>query len=166
MNTIIYISAGLMLIFGVYAVMEHSILRAAIGLALSSASLSVLLYVLGAHLAAVFELSVCSGLVTVIFIAGISLSHSPKMEIQKEYRDKERNRQLPLVLIGAGLLLVILALTLQLQTPQLGEVAADQDVRDVLWGNRQADIWGQIALILCGGVAVAVLFREERREKK
>ena len=39
------------------------------------------------------------------------------------------------------------------------------DVREVFWHSRQADVWGQIAAILCGGVAVAVLFREERRGK-
>lgn len=164
METIVYISAGFMLAFGVYAVMERSILRSAIGLALASASLAVMLYAMSARLAAVFELSVCSGLVTVIFIAGISLSHSPKMEVKKEYHDRERNRHLPLVLIAVGGTLVAAAMVLHFAQPQFA-ASAGQNVRDVLWNTRQADLWGQIALILCGGVAVAVLFREERRDK-
>lgn len=153
-----------MLAFGVYAVMERSILRSAIGLALASASLAAMLYTMSARLAAVFELSVCSGLVTVIFIAGISLSHSPKMEVKKEYHDRERNRYLPVVLLCAGAVLVAAALALHLAAPQL-TADASENVREVFWNTRQADIWGQIALILCGGVAVAVLFREERRDK-
>lgn len=155
-----------MLVFGVYAVMERSILRSAIGLAMASASLAVLLYVMTARLAAVFELSVCSGLVTVIFIAGISLSHSPKMEVKKEYHDRERNRYLPPVLLGVGAVLVAAALLLNLKAPQAVPGTGADDVRQLLWNTRQADLWGQIALILCGGVAVAVLFREERRDKK
>ena len=70
MSDIAMISTVLMLVFGIYAVMEHSILRSAIGLALSSAALAVTFYALGAPIASVFELSVCSGLVTVIFISG------------------------------------------------------------------------------------------------
>ena len=47
------------------------------------------------------------------------------------------------------------------------EFAADsaQSAQEVLWGSRQAEVWGQIAAILCGGVAVKVLFREERRDR-
>lgn len=153
------VSAALTLGFGVYAVMERSILRSAVGLALASASLSVLLYDMGGALASVFELSVCTGLVTVIFISGISLSQLPKMEVRREYRDRERNRFLPLLLIGIGGVLVLAALLLGLEEPAFAPDAC-ASVREVLWDARQADVWGQIAAILCGGVAVAVLFRE------
>lgn len=155
------ISAALTLAFGVYAVMERSILRSAIGLALASASLSVLIYDMGGALASMFELSVCTGLVTVIFISGISLSQSPKMEVRREYRDRERNRLLPVLLIGIGGALVLTALLLRFEEPVFA-LDAGASVREVFWNARQADLWGQIAVILCGGVAVAVLFREER----
>ena len=163
MNGIMLLCALLMLIFGVYAVMEHSILRSAIGLALSSAALAMMFYAMGAPLASVFELSVCSGLVTVIFISGISLSHSPKMEVKREFRDAERNRFLPLLLIALGAGLV--AVSLSLGYPEVGfATGSATGFREVFWNSRQADVWGQIAAILCGGVAVAVLFREERRD--
>lgn len=165
METIVIISTLLMLVFGVYAVMDRSILRSAIGLALASACLSVAFYAMGAHFASVFELSVCSGLVTVIFISGISLSHSPKVELQNEYKDKERNKFLPLLLIIIGAALVVLALTLGL-TPQTIQPVDSAKFRDIFWNTRQADVFGQIAAILCGGVAVAVLFREEVRKDK
>lgn len=161
MHAIEYLSATAMLFFGVYAVMSRSILRSAIGLALSSAALAVLLYALNAPWASVLELSVCSGLVTIIFISGISLSRSPKMELQKEYRERERNRYLPAVLIGLGLALAALALALK---PDMPPIVADQEpaFSEVFWEMRQTDIWGQIAAILCGGIAVAVLFRKEK----
>lgn len=159
----VLIFAGLVLTFGIYAVASKSILRSAIGLALSSAMLSTVLYALGAQLTSVFELSVCSGLVTVIFISGVSLSHSPKIELQSEYRDHERNRYLPALLIGGGAVMLILGLFIG---GGALEFAADSavSVQEVLWDTRQVDVWGQIAAILCGGVAVKVLFREERRD--
>lgn len=161
MHIIVYLSAGVMLLFGVYAVMSRSILRAAIGLALSSASLAVLLYALDAPWASVLELSVCSGLVTIIFISGISLSSSSKTEVQKEYRDHERNRHLPTVLIVLGVGLVVLAL---IAGPDTAPIAGESplDFQTVFWQMRQVDVWGQIAAILCGGIAVAVLLREEK----
>lgn len=168
MHAIVYVSAAAMLFFGIYAVMSPSILRSAIGLALSSAALSVLLYALHAAWVSVLELSVCSGLVTIIFISGISLSRSPKMEVQKEFQDRERNKHLPLVLILLGLGMVALALTLGLDlTPAPGITGAGApDFRTVFWKMRQTDIWGQIAAILCGGIAVSVLFREEKGGSK
>ncbi len=158
------ICAVLMLTFGVYAVISRSILRSAIGLALASAALASLFYLMGAELTAMFELSVCSGLVTVIFIAGVSLSHSPKMDLQTEYRDNERNRFLPALLIAVGAVMIVLALVVGGE-PLAFALPDGKNVKDVLWHERQADVWGQIAAILCGGVAVAVLFREERRDQ-
>lgn len=165
MQAVVYLSAASMLFFGVYAVMSRSILRSAIGLALSSAALAVLLYALEAPWASVLELSVCSGLVTIIFISGISLSRSPKLELQKEFRDHERNKHLPVVLIGVGAALVILSLAIGFDMPPLAE-DLNLDFRKVFWEMRQTDIWGQIAAVLCGGIAVSVLFRKEKEERK
>lgn len=160
----VLIFAALMLVFGVYAVASKSILRSAIGLALASAMLSTVLYALGAGLASVFELSVCSGLVTVIFISGVSLSQSPKVELQSEYRDKERNRFLPVLLIGGGLVMLLIGFFVGKDALEFAEDSAET-AQEVLWSFRQADVWGHIAAILCGGVAVKVLFREERRDR-
>lgn len=164
MHAIVYLSAASMLGFGIYAVMSQSILRSAIGLALSSAALAVLLYALDAPWASVLEVSVCSGLVTIVFISGISLSRSPKLELQREYRDHERNKYLPAVLIGVGVALVLLALALGYEMPPMAE-ELNLDFRKVFWEMRQTDIWGQIAAVLCGGIAVAVLFRKEKEER-
>ena len=37
----------------------------------------------------------------------------------------------------------------------------EEDFRETFWNSRQADILGQIAAILAGGIAVVVLFRNE-----
>lgn len=160
MQTIVYICSAFMLIFSVYAVMNKSIIKSAIGLALTSASLAAMMYAMEARWSAIFELSVCSGFVTVVFISGISLAHSPKIEDRSTYKSNERNRWLPLVLMIVGIVLVAAALILGVEAPELaGELS--NDFRNTFWNTRQVDIWGQIAVILCGGIAVVVLLRME-----
>ncbi len=53
---------------------QANILRAVIGLAVVSVLLTVLMFQMGAPLAGVFELSVCAGLITVVFVSTISLT--------------------------------------------------------------------------------------------
>ena len=64
----------LMLIAALWTVMGRSLLKAAIGLAITSAVIAILMFRLDSPLAAVFELSVCTGLVTVLFVSTISLT--------------------------------------------------------------------------------------------
>lgn len=160
-SVLMYICVGLMLLFGVCAVMNDSILKSAIYLALASASLASLMFLLGATWSAVFELSVCSGLVTVIFISGISLSNEPHNEEERKAINKKRHRFLPalLIIVGAGIVAVVY--TIGYTVPPTA--AAGADFREILWNTRQADIWGQIAVVLCGGLAVSTLFKGVNR---
>ena len=66
--------AGLVVIAicAVLAVHLRDILRAAIALAALSVVLAAIFFKLGAPYAGAFELSVCAGLITVLFIAAIS----------------------------------------------------------------------------------------------
>lgn len=160
MEAIIYVSLVFMLIFSIMAIMSNSIIKSAIHLALASAMLGVVMYVLGATWAAVFEVSVCSGLVTVIFISAISLSKMKKDDVKIFYDHKKRMAYLPAALIIGGVLLVVIAFAKDFTLP--GSAAAvSEDFRETLWNSRQADILGQIAAILAGGIAVVVLFRNE-----
>lgn len=164
-NTIISISLLLLLIFCVSAVMNKSILKSAVFLALASAMLSVIMYVSGAVWASVIELSACSGLVTVIFISAISLSKAKKEEVQEQYADKKRMKYLPLALIAGGALLVAASFILKDNTLiDISKVSAE-DFREIFWNSRQADILGQIISILVGGIAVFVLFRDSEENK-
>ena len=144
--------------------MSHSLLRSAIYLALASAMLGVVLFMLGAVWAAVIEVSACSGLVTVIFISAISLSNMEKGDVHKFYSTKKQMGFLPVVLIVAGAALVVAALTQDFTLPGIVQKAAD-DFRNVFWNTRQLDILGQIAAILVGGIAVSVLLRKDESEK-
>jgi NADH:ubiquinone oxidoreductase subunit 6 (subunit J) len=147
------------------AVMAKSLLKSAIYLAVVSATLGAILYLLGATWAAVIEVSACSGLVTVIFISAISLSRMKKDDIQKTYEDKKQMRFLPYLLIVGGIGLIAAAILLKdLSLPGAVETAAE-DFRDIFWNTRQADIFGQIITILVGGIAVSVLFKDNNDDK-
>jgi NADH-quinone oxidoreductase subunit J len=136
-------------------------IKSAIALAAASAALGIIMYELGGIWAALFEVSVCSGLVTVIFISAISLSNMDKEELEKVFDDKKRMALLPYILIAGGVILTAVALTSGISLPAVNQaVKAASDLREILWNNRQADIWGQVIVLLTGAVAVVVLFRE------
>ena len=161
MEATVYICLAFMLVFGVMAVMLGSLIKSAIALAAASAALGVILYEMGAVWAALFEISVCSGLVTVIFISAISLSNIDKKELGKVYEDKKRMSLLPVILIVSGVILVAIAMSTGIRlTPADAAAETSDNLRQILWNNRQADIWGQIIVILAGSAAVAALFKE------
>jgi len=160
-GVIIYICLGLMVVCGFLAVRLRSMLKSAVALAAASAALGIIMYVLGSVWAALIEISVCSGLVTVIFISAISLSNTDKKELEKLYEDKKRMAYLPASLIIGGVILVIIVLSTGSLLPDAVPIAqAADNFREVLWNNRQADIWGQAIVIIAGAVAVTVLFKE------
>lgn len=161
MEVIIYICLALLLSFCILAAMLQSLLKSAIFLAFASATLGVILFVLGAPWAAVIEVSACSGLVTVIFISAISLSRIKKEEVQKLYADKKQMKYLPYILIIAGIVIIVAALAGSVALPGTA-VESTEDFREVFWNSRQADILGQIVSILIGGIAVYVLMRESK----
>jgi NADH-quinone oxidoreductase subunit J len=69
-----WVVAGLVVIVvsAILAVHLRDLLRAALSLAVLSVVLAALFFKLGAPYAGAFELSVCAGLVTVLFVAAIS----------------------------------------------------------------------------------------------
>ncbi|MFA5085344.1 MAG: hypothetical protein WC482_03165, partial [Candidatus Omnitrophota bacterium] len=62
-----------MVVAASWTVMTRSLLKSTIGLALTSAIITIIMFRLGSPLAAVFELSVCTGLITAVFVSTISL---------------------------------------------------------------------------------------------
>jgi NADH-quinone oxidoreductase subunit J len=160
--------AGL-LAAGVWTVMTADLLRSAIGLAVTSAVLTLALFLLGAPLAAVFELSVCAGLITVVFVSTISLTKPWGVEAALSHKQVRLRRFafLPLLLFAAMLLLRSHAPHLDLVAPPPAHPV--QDVREALWIDRRLDLVGQILIILAGVFGVVVLFKTRdaaRQEKK
>ena len=148
-----------LLIAAIWTVMTIRLIRSIVGLALTSAILSVIMYLLNSPLAAVFELSVCSGLISVIFITTVSFTQ----RISKErllIRRRERLARflyLPFIIIVAGVLLMQ-----YLKIPQfdLSVPAKGPDVRGVLWNLRHLDLLGQVIILLAGVFGVVILFKE------
>jgi NADH-quinone oxidoreductase subunit J len=162
-----YILLGL-LVFTALWTLQTTLLRAAIGLALVSVTLTLLMFEMGAPLAGVFELSVCAGLITVIFISTVSLTKRLKpVEAAASLRSHAR-RFRPAVIFAAAA-----GLPLILGKPLINGIwgishppAAIETVREVIWGARRMDLLGQLIVIFVGVFGVVILFREEKKKKE
>lgn len=139
--------------------MTVRLIHSVVGLAITSAIVSVLMYRLGSPLAAVFELSVCSGLIPVIFITTISFTQRVSKERLRQRR-RERLAKflyLPLILIAAWL---TLSHFLKIPQVDLPIPYCGPDVRVMLWGLRRLDLLGQVVILLTGVFGVVILFKE------
>ena len=165
MTKIDMILLAAMTIAAIWTVMGRSLLKATIGLAVTSAILSIIIFRLGSPLAAVFELSVCTGLITVVFVSTISLTkplaHKDIVELSK--KRMKRFIYLPIMLILVALALIRIGMPKSL-IMSTGE--AISNVTEVLWNVRQLDMFGQVILIIAGALGVVVLFTEEKNGAK
>ena len=157
--TLILILLIALIASALWAIMTRSLLMSAIGLAVVSIILTALLFLLNSPLAAVFELSVCAGLITVIFVSTISFT---KPVTRDELKQQTKNRikrywYLPVLVIA---LFIILGYHMAVPEPKFFQSYAELDVRNVIWKLRQTDMLGQIILILTGVFGVVVLFKE------
>ena len=154
-----------MTVTSLWCVMRGSLIRAAIALAATSAVLAIIMYQLLSPLAAVFELSVCAGLITVIFMSTISLAE-PLTYAETIARSKARMKRfwfLPLILIALGALLVLFASNLN------APFIPSETIKSVyvyLWDLRQLDVFGQIIVLFAGVFGVVVFFKDMGKEKE
>ncbi len=152
----------LLLVISVGTVITIRLLHAAVGLALVSALLTIVMYRMGSPVAAVFELSVCAGLILVIFISTISLTQrlTPDRIIHVERETLRRFWFLPIIIV------VIAVFLSQVNLP-VGDAAAPiaqappspMGVREVLWNLRHMDLIGQVIILLAGAFGVLILFK-------
>ncbi len=142
--------------FACMAVFFKDLLRAALSLAFMSAVLAVVLYRMDSPYAAVFELSVVAGLITVLFVSTIALT-------KDEEPVKESRWPLylfPLFLVLFGIIDLLVMKGLFSNTPA-GYGNATSSFGATLWGIRSMDLIGQIAVIFGGVFGVLALFREK-----
>ncbi len=156
----------LMLISALWTVMGRSLLKATISLAITSAVITILMFRLDSPLAAVFELSVCTGLITVIFVSTISLT---KPLTHKEITELSRDRikrfwYLPVIVAIVGIGLILMKIKNNL-TPAPSAWSLVQDVKSVSWTFRQLDMFGQIIVLIIGALGVSILFEERTRDE-
>jgi NADH-quinone oxidoreductase subunit J len=66
--------------FIIMAIELKNLIKASIALGIGSALLAIVFFVLGAPIAAVFELSVCAGLVTILLLSAIGMLEKEESE--------------------------------------------------------------------------------------
>ncbi len=165
MMTATYVLLALLVGAALWAVLTPTLLRGAIALALTSALLTLVMFQMEAPLAGVFELSVCAGLITVVFVSAISLTSPTDKQQDEEQARAHAKSFLPLLAIAAwvGALLWAAGYAIDTQLPRL---AADPGVRAALWSVRRVDLVGQIIIIFVGVFGVVILFKEQKEAGK
>ena len=154
----------LMTLFTMWAVMAKSLLKAVIGLAFTSAALAIVMFKLNSPFAAVFELSVCTGLITAVFISAITFAKPlTSEEINETTRDRiKRYWPLPVLMIAVMAVLFIIRLP---GFFRVASVVTPGEVRDILWNTRQLDLIGQIVVLLAGVFGVIMLFKGASKDE-
>jgi NADH-quinone oxidoreductase subunit J len=157
-----------MVVCAAFAVVRTRVIRAAIMLATLSILVTVTLFLLKTPLAAIFELSVCAGLITVIFISVISLTNP----LTKEERCEERDNMfkkfilLPVIIIVCAAAFYMLTKGINFIPVPSDAGAAEISDRAQIWNSKQIDLIGQIIIILTGVFGVVVLFKDNKDDKK
>ena len=150
---------AVLILSSLWTVMTRSILRSAIGLALTSVVLTIIMFHLNAPLAAVFELSVCAGLISVLFVSTISLTqpYTTQEVFQRMKAMAVRFRFLPFIILALGIALIFIPAksVVHVSIPE-----TIKDVRIVLWNFRRVDVLGQILILLTGVFGVVILLKE------
>ena len=153
-------------IAAVWTVMGRSLLKATIGLAVTSTLISIIIFRLNSPLAAVFELSVCTGLITAIFVSTISLTkpltHKEILQISKDRA--KRYCYLPIILVVIGVALVLIKVKQDFMI--IPAPAMQEDVRTVLWNFRRLDLLGQMIILIAGALGIVTLFEERNRNDR
>lgn len=151
----VLIAVGI-LAFAILAISAKRLLISAIWLAITSALVALMLFLLGAPQIAVIELSVGAGLVTVLFVFAINIAGEEVMGLRSTL-------PLPLVwasiVLACGLLIFFIVRSLGFfQLPDAtGAVAAS-----VLWQERYLDFLLQTVLILAGVLGVIGLLSHSK----
>jgi len=149
-------------VFALWAVMARKLLTSAIMLALVSITVSLIFFDFGAPWAGVFELSVCAGLITVLFIGAVSLIRD-----HDEKRPENRARFYALPLAAA-----IFAIAAWFYLPAFFEELAGWarvgngggTIGLALWEMRRPDLLGQVLMLAAGVFMIKSIF--PRRTQK
>ncbi len=171
-ETFIIIMLSGLVLSAILSVMIRSLIKAAISLAIASAFLAVMMFILGAWIAAVIELSVCAGMITVVFISAISLT-VPLTDEQIAIEAKQRVKRfiyLPFILAATLALAIILWYNRIINFDFLSAFKGAPEKLDfytqgsVIWDKRAVDLLGQVIVLLSGVYGVVVLFKERNQK--
>jgi NADH:ubiquinone oxidoreductase subunit 6 (subunit J) len=153
-------------LFALQAIRARRLIVSALWLSGTSALVSILLYLAGAQLAAVIELSVGAGLVTVLFAFAISISGEDTIDLGSMARPAWLPGPQWLVprLLGGALALaaVVLLGWLVLPVGRSLQAAVEPAITEMIWQVRGLDILVQIVLIFAGVLGLLGLLAEEK----
>jgi NADH-quinone oxidoreductase subunit J len=157
----IFILAALV-ISALTTVTTRSLLRAALSLALTSAIVTLVLFRMAAPLAGAFEISVCAGLIPVIFITVISITKPLTKEQSEAFKNEKWNKfwMLPVIVAVAAIFLFVMPPALKFPKVQQ---ELQTDTKQIIWGERQMDLVGQVAILLAGALGILILFKEKKK---
>jgi NADH-quinone oxidoreductase subunit J len=159
---LLWILLGLLVLLSIGCCVFKDLLYVAVSLAATSAILALILFKFSANIAGVFELSVCAGLITVFFVATVSLTKDSDMKVET---------RLPTYFVPLFVLIFIavsyfIVQWLRHTVLAVGASQPAETFQKVFWEMRSSDILGQVALLLAGVFGILALFRLKAREKK
>ncbi len=147
---------AILLVFAIQAIRSKGLITSALWLAGVSALSAVLLYLYGAHLVAVIELSVGAGLVTVLFVFAINMAGDDAVRAEPVP---------PLALILAVTALFIFLLGWFVWPAPVNApltAVAEPALSVVLWQTRGLDLMVQVVLIFSGVLGLLGLLAEAK----
>jgi len=159
LNIILFVA---LILAALWTVISKTLLKAAFGLAVTSVLLTIIMFGLSSPLAAMFELSVCAGLITAVFISAISLA-KPLTSEQKIALAKSKFKKyffLPIIIV------VIIFLLRNFKLPadfHSANVLSQTTVNNIFWTERKMDLLGQLVILLAGVFGIVVLFKKGRK---
>ena len=144
----------ILLVFAFQAMRSKALLTSALWLAGASALTAILLFLYGAQLVAVIELSVGAGLVTVLFVFAINIAGDDAINASPV-------PPMPFVVGLASLFVLLLGwFVWPAAVTAPVTVTADRSLSVVLWQARGLDLMVQIALIFSGVLGLLGLLAE------
>lgn len=146
------VTAGI-LAAAILAIGSKRLLVSAIWLAVTSALVALMMFMLGATTVAVIELSVGAGLVTVLFVFAINISGEEPVTLAPVMPKP----------LAWGLVVIAVALTAYLTILGGGlklVLAATTGPATIQWSERYLDILLQVGLIFCGVLGVLGILSE------
>jgi NADH-quinone oxidoreductase subunit J len=139
--------------------MSRRTIHAAVFLALVSILLAAAMFGAGAPWAGAFELSVCAGLITVLFASTASLIGRGESYAKREAR---KFRWLPLFLVVFGVIIWFTGRIFDpvLEPTQKAGALSLMSVGDIIWKLRTPDLLGQLCIFVAGVLTVRTILGE------
>jgi len=161
MSVLLMALTAAMLLCAFMAFRARQLIVSALWLAGCSAILSLVMYLLGAYVVAVIELSVGAGLVTVLFVFAISIAGDETIEIKSIIPR-------PIALIIALVAIVLLGF-MTISSLTTLPAATEPSFSEVLWQQRGLDMLVQSGLLFAAVLGMLGLLAEAKapaKEKK